>query len=146
MALVSSQIKNVVESGKIEGIEAQNAKKYFSILLAEHLDKEKGSKVTLPTQTMKTLYTLVFLKNRKLKNKLIDVLNIFKSIERRITLDVYELEMRENLLEVSISENSELKSRRDKIEEIDNELYVKDSLGEYVYYDCVLKEYEKHKK
>lgn len=117
--------------------DSRKSKKYFSILLAENITKVQTSSVKLPSQIIKTLYALVLLKNRKLKSRLIDLLNVFRSIERRLVLDLYDKDMRENLLEFKISQNCKLSSRRDEIVEMNDEVYVKDCFDEYIVYDCV---------
>lgn len=139
--LASKYTKFTNEKKVLNDPNQSKAKKYFSILLAEFIKEKNENEVILPSQTIKTLYTLVLLKQRNLKNKLISVLNVFRSIEKRITLDLNDIELREDFGNSKISEQSCLKDRRDKIEEIDEELYVKDSKGEYIAYDCVLEDY-----
>ena len=118
-------------------------KKYFSILIAENIESTKTSSVKLPTQIIKALYTLLVLKNRKFKNRLIDILNVFRSVERRVALDMWDLDIRETPLQAKAADKISLKSRRDSIEEINEELYVRDSTGEFIIYDCVQDDYAK---
>ena len=120
----------------------EKTKTYFSILLAENITKQQTSQVKIPSQMIKTYYMLVLLKNRKIKNQIIDLLNVFRSIQRKLCLDLNDFDLRENFIDFSISQKSKLHDRCDLITEINEEVYVKDGNGEFIVYDCVLEDYK----
>lgn len=121
--------------------EIKNNKKYFSILLAENIEKVQTSQLKIPVQMIKTYYLLVLLKNRKMKNRIIDLLNGFRSIQRRVVIDLNDLELREDFFGVKVIDIKKLQGRWDFINEVESEVYVKDGNNEYVVYDCVLEDY-----
>jgi len=149
-------------------------KKFFSALLAEEsLSKEKveQEKVDLASQSIKAFFTLKLLKNRNMKQKLLEVLNVFRSIQRRLAFDISDLSSREELnLENSDHNNSEsvhlnpvlpnidlplanylpsnkpfLYGRQDKIETVEGTYYVRDETGQFVFYSCAEEDYNELK-
>ncbi|CAG9310909.1 unnamed protein product [Blepharisma stoltei] len=151
-------------------------KKYFSSLLRERTVANLAGEedlIELPTQCIKALYTLKLLKSRNLKQKLIDMLNVYRSIQRRLSFDISDLGSREQLkpdaeLDILVKDNTghnptvpspktvnsdnifdkvpSLFGRRDQFEYVENEIYVKDDQGEYVAYTVILDDYKEIEK
>lgn len=149
-------------------------KKFFSSLLAnkDSLPLHHDEKVELPVQCIKAFYSLLFLKSRKFKQRLLDILNAFRSIQKKLTFDMLDIGVRDQLtpekdkivpnptvtakkivspVMPSVEDFKsdfcpqtviQLGNREDLVEIIDNEICVKDHQGEYIHYSIVSQDYE----
>lgn len=146
-------------------------KSYFtSIIKDRNLDpKIQNDGINLPSQCIKSLYTLRMIKSRDLKQKLFDILNVFRSIQKRITYDINDLGTREELRpDCEFSEIPRRKSgfnpilpyfdlenknftpekfpglygRQDTIEKINGDYYIKNNRGLYIVYTIIDSDYK----
>lgn len=145
-------------------------KSYFTnIIIERNLDsKFRSEGVNLPPQCIKSLYTLRMIKSRTLKQKLLDILNIYRSIQKRLAYDMCDIGTREELRpeaklsdypkgtegfnpslhyteQVSMEYYPErfpgLYGRRDSIEKYDGDYYVKNNKDLYIVYSIIDKDY-----
>lgn len=143
---------------------------YFSnIIIERNLDpKIVNEGVNLPPQCIKSLYTLNMIKSRNKKQELFDVLNVYRAIQKRLAYDMTDLGTREEIrpdqekkefLQVKKGFNPALNylsneandffpkgfpglyGRRDVIEKLFGDYYVKSNKGDYVVYSIIDKDY-----
>jgi hypothetical protein len=153
----------------------QLMKKFFGSILANKTDppSHHDDKVELPVQCIKALYSLIFLRSRKFKQRMLDILNAFRSIQKKLTFDMLDIGVRDQLTpekdkpipapqnpsskkmtntvlpsvndfksEFSPQTVTQLGNREDLVEIIDNEICVKDTQGEYIFYSIANQDYE----
>ena len=113
--------------------------KYLMGLLNDKASSQltENDAILLSTYNIKSVYTLKLLKSRDLKNRIIQMLNVFKSFDKLFVLDL-------ELIERIRTENFEklrFEFKEDLIENLENEFFVKDSKDEYIIYDSALDEY-----
>ena len=135
-------------------------KKYFSGLLTDSsssISPGTDEAINLPLVTIKGLYTLKLLKSRGLKQKLYEVLNYFRSVERRLCLDITDLENSSDNMFKQTAQSSnalldsldgeitqylpdkmpKLYGRQDFVEYLGGSIYIIDETGEYIIYSQV---------
>ena len=146
-------------------------KSYFtSIIVNRNLDPAVHIEgVNLPPQCIKSLYTMRMIKSRGLKQKLMDILNVYRSIQKRLAYDISDLGTRDELrpdnslspfprksegynpgLPYAEKEVSgftpekfpSLYGRQDTVEVIDGEYYIKNSRGLYIVYTIIDEDYK----
>lgn len=126
---------------EIEENEDDMKKHYLSTLLLDKASSQMsdGEPVTISTSNLKSLYTLKLLKSRDLKHKLLQILNSFLSVERKITLDIADIPKIQKGIFVKIT----IDNRDDILETVEDQYFVHDVKGEYLMYDIIYEEYAK---
>lgn len=131
------------KKGVLRGDLAENSeelkKKYFANLLTDRTQSQltEGEQVQLNSGNIKSLYTLRLLKCRELKFRLLGVLNVLRSVEKRLNLEVADIPL---ILKADFKNISAAK-QSDQIEVIEGEYYVRDPSGEWVIYNIVFEDY-----
>jgi hypothetical protein len=75
-------------------------RKYFSTLLQERLSDLESTvedRLDLPLHCIKALYTLVLLRVRSHKQHIVECCNAFRSVQRRLAMDVLDLGVRDQV-------------------------------------------------
>ena len=142
---------------------------YFtSIIIERNLDpKITVDGINLPPQCIKSLYTLRMIKSRNLKQRLLDILNVYRCIQKRLAYDMCDIGTREELRPDNKFTSYPVKKegynhalfydqevtgfypegfpgiygRQDSIEIIDGDYYVKNNKGLYIIYTVIDKDY-----
>lgn len=157
-----------IKPAKIESPNLCNS--YFTnIIIERNLDpKLVHEGVNLPSQCIKSLYTLSMIKSRNNKQRLFDILNVYRSIQKRLAYDICDLGTRvelrpdnpkkefpvinkgfnpilnysdTDLLDTYPKTFPGLYGRRDTIELINEDYYVKNNKGLFIVYSIVDKDY-----
>ena len=115
-------------------------KRYFANLLKDKTSSQisEFEPVILNSNNIKSFYTLKLLKSRELKFKLLGILNVFRSVERRLNMDIQDIP---HILKADFKKVS-LENRTDSIEIIEGEYYIKDSKEEWIIYKVVFEDFE----
>lgn len=143
---------------------------YFTnIIIERNLDpKLVHEGVNLPSQCIKSLYTLSMIKSRNNKQRLFDILNVFRSIQKRLAYDICDfgtrVELRpdyfkKDVVQVNKGFNPALNysdtdlqdtypkafpglyGRKDTIEVLFEDYYIKNNKGVYIVYSIIDKDY-----
>jgi hypothetical protein len=113
---------------------------YFSNLLSDNTMSQisETEQVSLASVNLKSLYTLKLLKNREMKYRLYCILNVFRSFEKKLNLEIDEFL---NISSLDLKK-IDLTGRGDKLEVCEDEYYIRDSKDEYIIYSIVLQDYQ----
>ncbi|OMJ74126.1 hypothetical protein SteCoe_27013 [Stentor coeruleus] len=139
-------------------------KRYFSTLLIDtnsSVNPIGEEQIDLPLIAIKGLYTLKLLKSRSMKQKLFEIFNFFRSVERKLCLDLNDIQKSYKVKPTTQSSNPLLESldgeitqympdkmpeiygRQDLIEYLEGSIYVVDEIGEYIMYSLAEKDVRK---
>lgn len=151
----------------------RNYRQYFNsyftnIIIERKLDpKITSDGANLPPQCIKSLYTLRMIKSRNYKQRLLDILNVYRSIQKRLAYDMSDIGTREEIrpdmnltsypkgkdgVNPCLSYNAQasdykpekfpsLYARQDKIEVVSGDYYIKNNKGLYIVYTIIDKDY-----